>query len=273
VAAKGRLPVPVGPTAAGARNLQRRIDAVPEWIRPAFGEFRDYVRDQAKAYEEAIPRPNRQGLRDYIVGFLGAISAPLELAQAGAIAAGYYLPLPERLNRVTAGAPSALSTLAGETIVWGSAFTATAGGLTIATVAEMLDVYAIASLRTTRYRWAQLSPGPAVLRSDVVHILDGPGQGFSRGAVGHLVLEGLGELASLAARGIVSELATPVVGAVRGGLRTRSALRLAQTEPLTPVPPSEVPRRANLSGPPPASFYDWFRRAGPSTLPVSDPSR
>jgi hypothetical protein len=246
---------------------------VPEWIRPAFSEFRDYVRDQAKTYEQSSPRPQRQGLREYIIGFLGAISAPLELAQAGAIAAGYYLPLPERLNRVTAGAPSALSTLAGETIVWGSAFTATAGGLTIATVAEMLDVYSIASLRTTRYRWAQISPGPAVLRSDVVRILDSQGEGFSRSTLGQLAFEGLGELASLAARGIVSELATPVVGAVRGGLRTRSALRLADTEPLTPVPSGEVPSHADLSGPPPASFYDWFRRAGPSTLPVTGSSR
>ncbi len=269
------MPVPVGPAAAGARNLQRRIDAVPEWIRPAFGEFRDYVRDQAKAYEQETPKPDRRGLRDYIVGFLGAIGAPLELAQAGAIAAGYYLPLPERLNRITAGAPSALSTLAGETIVWGSAFSATAGGLTIATVAEMLDVYAIASLRATRYRWAQLSPGPDVLRSDVVHILEASGQGISTGAVGQLAFRGLGELASLAARGIVSDLATPVIGALRGGWQTRSALRLAEAEPLTPVPSGAAASQVDLSGPAPISFYDWFRREGPQTAlrPIAPPPR
>ena len=73
------MPVPVGPAAAGARNLQRRIDAVPESIDPtAFGEFRDYVRrDQAKAYERRLRSRIAGGYADYIVGFLGAIGAPL----------------------------------------------------------------------------------------------------------------------------------------------------------------------------------------------------
>jgi hypothetical protein len=235
------------------------MELVPDWIRPAFSDFRDYVHDRATDYQKTNPRPRPQALRRYLAGFFRAISDPLDLAQQGSIAAGYYLPLPDRVNRWTAGLPSAGSVIVGEGIVWGSAFTATAGGLTVAIVSETLDVYAIASARTQRYRWAQLAPGPAVVRSDVTAILDATGQRFAKGTLGQL---GLGTLATHVASRVVSDLAVPVYGAYQGGRSTRAALRRAFEEPLSAVPEQGAPPEPDLSGSPPASFFDWFQREG-----------
>jgi hypothetical protein len=257
---KERLPARWG--GSSAKELQRRIDAVPDWIRPAFSEFRDYVHDRAGAYQSANPRPNPRTLRRYLGGFVKAISEPLEIAQWGAVAAGYYVPLPDTTNWLTAGAGSAVSAFAGETLVWGSAFTAVAGGMAIATVSEMLDVYAIASARTQRYRWAQLAPGPDVIRAEVVTILDATGQSFARGTLGQLGLGGLGHLAAHAAEGIIGDLSVPAYGALRGGWRTRAALKEARVRTLSPMPENGPPPEPDLGAPPPSSFYDWFRREG-----------
>ena len=180
----------------------------------------------------------------------------------GAVAAGYYLPLPDKTTWLTAGTGSLVSAAAGETLVWGSAFTATAGGMAIATVSEMLDVYAIASARTQRYRWAQLAPGPEVVRSDLVAILDATGQGFASGTLSQLGLEALGELATHAAAGMIDDLAVPAYGALRGGWRTRAALKQARERTLSPTPEDGPPPEPQLDAPPPSSFYDWFRREG-----------
>ena len=68
---KERLPARWG--GSSANELQRRIDAVPDWIRPAFSEFRYYVHDQAVAYQESNSRPSRRTLRRYLAGFLRGI--------------------------------------------------------------------------------------------------------------------------------------------------------------------------------------------------------
>lgn len=254
------LPVPDNWKGGAAKDLQRRIDAVPDWIRPAFSEFRNDVHERAKTYQKANPRPKRKELRLYLAGFVRTVSNPLEVALQGAVAAGYYWPLPDEFNRWTAGFPSAASAIVGETVVWGSAFTSTAGGLTVATVSEMLDTYAIASARTRRYRWARQEPGPAVIRADVTAILDATGHGFAMGALGQLGLENLGELAAQAAGSIIGDLAVPAYGAYVGGRRTRRALRMAFDRQLSPLPETGPPVTPDFSGPPPTSFYDWFRR-------------
>ncbi len=69
-----------------------------------------------------------------------------------------------------------------------------------------------------------LAPGPDVVRSDVVAILDARGPGFARRTLAQLGLEGLGELTVHAAGGIIDDLAVPAYGALRGGWRTRAAL-------------------------------------------------
>lgn len=236
------------------------MDAVPDWIRPAFSEFRDQIREQAEEYQETTPRPTPKTLRRFLAGFVRRISDPLELAQQGAVAAGYYLPLPDRFNRWTAGLPSAGSAIVGETVLWGSAFTATAGGLTVATVSEMLDLYSIASARTQRYRWAQLAPGPAVVRSDVITILEATGPGVAKGTLRQFGPKTIGVLAAHAAEGIIGDLAVPAYGAYKGGRRTRAALKRALEQPLSPVPEEGPPPEPDLSASPPASFYDWFHR-------------
>jgi hypothetical protein len=260
VVGKERLPVPARFADRSPKDLQRRIDAVPDWIRPAFSEFRDHIRDEAQEYQETNPRPTPKTLRRFLAGFVRRIGDPLELAQQGAVAAGYYLPLPDRFNRWTAGLPSAGSAIVGETVLWGSAFTATAGGLTVATVSELLDLYSITSARTQRYRWAQLAPGPTVVRADVITILEVTGQGSAKRSLRQFGLDAIGELAAFAAEGIIGDLAVPAYGAYKGGRRTRAALKRALEEPLSPVPEEGPPPEPDLSASPPGSFYDWFHR-------------
>jgi hypothetical protein len=96
----------------------------------------------------------------------------------------------------------------------------------------------------------------------VVAILDATGQGFTRGTLGRLGLEGLGELAAHAAVGIIDDLAVPAYGALRGGWRTRAALKQARERTLSPMPEDGAPPAPDLEAPPPSSFYDWFRREG-----------
>lgn len=130
----------------------------------------------------------------------------------------------------------------------------------MATVSELLDLYSITSARTRRYRWAQLAPGPAVVRADVIAILEATGQSSTKGALRQLGLEAIGELAAHAAEGIIGDLAVPADGAYKGGRRTRAALKRALEQPLSPVPEEGPPPLPDLSASPPASFYDRFHR-------------
>ena len=135
----------------------------------------------------------------------------------------------------------------------------------MATVAEMLDIYAIASARTAQYRWAQLTPGPRIVRDDVIRILDQEGQAFA-------VVLSLNWVwcrwANWRPAPPTGSWRTGLTGrrSRAGGLRTRSGLSRAAVEPLSPIPPDEEVPTPDFSGSPPASFYDWFRRQAPGAF-------
>jgi hypothetical protein len=215
--------------------LSDRIARLPENVQPFLDDFRDYVAEEAKAYVASTPRPKTPGqFKAFVAGFLARITVPLDLVQRVVIAAAYRWPLPhaEGVTKTATGLVSAGTAGYGQTIAYGSALTATAGALTVGVVGEIVELYAMASARTSAYQWAGLSPGEAVIAGDLEQIL-GSKHMLAAGTRRHIGDEYITALLDLVEHAVVDNVAVPVVGPLRGGYRSFRNVGLAYDTPLT----------------------------------------
>jgi hypothetical protein len=232
------------------RGLSERMSRLPENFQPFLDEFRAHISEEAKEYVRITPRPRTpRQFKLFVAGFLRRIAVPLDLVQRVIIAAAYRWPLPhaERVTQTATGIVSAGTAGYGQTIAYGSALTATAGALTVGIVGEMLELYAVASARTSAYQWAGLYPGEAVIANDLEQIM-GSKQLLAAGTRRHVGDEYLTALLDILDHAVINSVAVPLVGPVRGGYRSFRNVGLAFDTPLTSVagdqnhaPPDRAP--------------------------------
>jgi hypothetical protein len=256
--AKPRLPVPWtasspalrSPEPNFTRGLSARIARLPENVQPFLNDFRNHIGDEAKAYVASTPRPKTpRQFKAFVAGFLARITVPLDLVQHVVIAAAYRWPLPhaEGATKTATGLVSAGTAGYGQTIAYGSALTATAGALTVGVVGEIVELYAMASARTSAYQWAGLYPGEAVIAGDLEQIL-GSRHMLAAGTRRHVGDEYITALLDLVEHAVIENVAVPVVGPLRGGYRSYRNVGLAFDTPLSRTvgdennpPPSRTP--------------------------------
>lgn len=229
---------------AGSRNLSERISRLPENVQPFLDDFRAHIGEEAKAYVASTPRPRTPAqFKEFVAGFLARIAVPLDLVQRVVIAAAYRWPLPHAQNvtKAATGIVSAGTAGYGQTIAYGSALTATAGALTVGVVGEIAELYAVASARTSAYRWAGLYPGDEVIAGDLEQIL-GTKHMLAAGTTRHLGDEYMTALLDLLEHAVIDSVAVPLIGPLRGGYRSYRNVALAFDTPLTRLAPDEQHR-------------------------------
>ena len=215
--------------------LVQRIARVPANVQPFLDDFMAYVADEAREYVESTPRPRSPAqFRAFVSAFLARIAVPLDMVQQVIIAAAYRWPTsaPQRVTQAATGAASAATAGYGQSIAYGSALTATAGALTVGVVGEMIELYTIASARTTAYRWAGRAPGEAVVGSDLEQIL-GSKNFLASGTRQHVGDEYLTALLDLLERAMVDGIVVPLIGPARAAYRSVRNVGLAFDTPLT----------------------------------------
>jgi hypothetical protein len=252
---------------AGARGLADRISRLPVEFQPFFNDFRDHVSEQAKAYVASTPRPKSPlQFRDFVLGFLKQIAVPIDLVQRVVIATAYRWPLPraEHTAKATTGIVSFGTASYGQTIAYGSALTATAGALTIGVVGEMLELYVVASARTSAYRWAGLHPGETVIASDLEQIF-GSKHLLAAGTTRHVGDEYFTALLDLFEHAVVDNIAVPLLGPLRGGYRSFRNVGFAFDTPLTRIAPGDNQAAPTKTSPLP--FRELLAKFEQSQLP------
>ena len=232
------------------RALSERIARLPDNVQPFLDDFRDHIGEEAKAYVASTPRPKTPGqFKAFVAGFLARITVPLDLVQHVVIAAAYRWPLrhAESVTKTATGLVSAGTAGYGQTIAYGSALTATAGALTVGVVGEIIELYAVASARTSAYQWAGIYPGEEVIAGDLEQIL-GSKHMLAAGTRRHVGDEYVTALLDLVEHAVIENVAVPLVGPVRGGYRSFRNVGLAYDTPLTRTagdenksPPSRTP--------------------------------
>jgi hypothetical protein len=218
-----------------AGRLVQRMARVPANVQPFLDDFMVYVADEARDYVKSTPRPRSPAqFRAFVTAFLARIAVPLDMVQQVIIAAAYRWPAsaPQRVTQAATGAASAATAGYGQSIAYGSALTATAGALTVGVVGEMIELYAIASARTTAYRWAGRHPGEAVIASDLEQIL-GAKHFLASGTRQHVGDEYLTALLDTLERAMVDSIVVPLLGPARAAYRSVRNVGLAFDTPLT----------------------------------------
>jgi hypothetical protein len=231
--------------------LVQRTSRVPANVQPFLDDFMAYVATEARDYVQSTPRPRSPAqFREFVTAFLARIAVPLEMVQQVIIAAAYRWPAgsAERVTKAATGAASAATAGYGQTIAYGSALTATAGALTVGVVGEMIELYAVASARTTAYRWAGLYPGEQVIAADLEQILRSKHL-LAAGTRRHVGDEYLTALLDLIEREMVDSIVVPLVGPARAAYRSVRNVGLAFDTPLTRLAddaPNVPPSRADV---------------------------
>ena len=225
-------------------------------MQPFVDEFRAHIAEEAKAYVASTARPKTAGqFKAFVAGFLARITVPLDLVQRVVISAAYRWPLPhaEGVTKTATGLVSAGTAGYGQTIAYGSALTATAGALTVGVVGEIVELYAVASARTSAYQWAGLYPGEATIASDLEQIL-GSKHLLAAGTRRHMGDEYMTALLDLVEHAVIDNVTVPLIGPLRGGYRSFRNVGLAFDTPLTRFAGDESntpPSRTKTAGIPP----------------------
>jgi hypothetical protein len=245
------------------------MSRVPANVQPFLDDFMAYVATEARDYVKTTPRPRSPAqFRAFVTGFLTRIAVPLEMVQQVLIAAAYRWPAAsaERVTKAATGAASAATAGYGQTIAYGSALTATAGALTVGVVGEMIELYAVASARTTAYRWAGLYPGDQMIASDLEQILRSKHL-LAAGTRRHIGDQYVTALLDLIEREMVDSIVVPLVGPARAAYRSVRNVGLAFDTPLTRLPDDAAnvpPARADVV----LKFRELLDRfEGPRRLP------
>jgi len=231
---------------------------MPANVQPFLDDFLTYVATEAKQYVESTPRPKSPAqFRAFVAAFLARIAVPLDMVQQVIIAAAYRWPAPsaQRVTQTATGVASAATAGYGQSIAYGSAFTATAGALTMGVVGEMIELYATASARTTAYRWAALYPGEQVIAADLEQILRSKHL-LAAGTRRHVGDEYLTALLDLLERAMIESVVVPLIGPARAAHRSFRNVGRAFDTPLTllggdvghasPTRPAVLPRFGDL---------------------------
>jgi len=230
----------------------QRMARVPANVQPFLDDFMTHVAAEARDFVQSTPRPRSPAqFRAFVTAFLARIAVPLDMVQQVLIAAAYRWPAAsaERVTKAATGVASAATAGYGQTIAYGSALTATAGALTVGVVGEMIELYAVASARTTAYRWAGLYPGEEVIASDLEQILQSKHL-LAAGTRRHVGDEYLTALLDFIEREMVDSIVVPVVGPARAAYRSVRNVGLAFDTPLTRLPADSAnvpPPRADVA--------------------------
>jgi hypothetical protein len=235
------------------RHLELRIARLPEAVRPFFEDFHDFVRNEARDYAaENRGRRRPRDFRAFIRRFLELFRDPLDATQLAVITLGYRAPAPlgERAMKTTAVAISAGATGYGQTLTYGSAFSATAGALAVGVVTEMIELYELASARTLAYQWAGLYPGVKVIADDLAQISSK--DALKVGTLRHVGDELVGELLDRFGEALADTILVPLIGPVHAGYGAWRGLNRAYGLALTKPGEGEDYRRepeADFSAP------------------------
>jgi hypothetical protein len=227
------------------RHLELRIARLPDAVRPFFEDLHEFIRDEAKDYAKANRARRRpRDFRSFIRRFLELFRDPLDAIQLAVIALGYRVPAPlsERAMKTTAVALSAGATGYGQTLTYGSAFSATAGALTVGVITEMIELYELASARTLAYRWAGLYPGVKVIADDLAQIASK--DALKTGTLRHVGDEWVGELLGRFGDAVADTMLVPLIGPLHAGYGAWRGLNRAYGVALTKPAEGEDYRRA-----------------------------
>jgi hypothetical protein len=249
------------PARGEANWLVQRMSRVPANVQPFLSDFMAYVADEAREYVKSTPRPRSPAqFRAFVTAFMTRLAVPIDMVQQVIIAAAYRWPAaaPQRVTQAATGAASAATAGYGQSIAYGSALTSTAGALTVGVVGEMIELYAIASARTTAYRWAGRYPGEAVIASDLEQIL-GSKHFLASGTRQHVGDEYLTALFDVLERAMVESIVVPIIGPARAAYRSARSVGLAFDTPLTRAR-DEAGRAPNARPEPIPPFRELFER-------------